>query len=243
VELHGGAARWLAVLGICAWVLCSGPSRASIVFHGVTGDPPLVSYFPLDLSQDIDLNGDGIVDFALVPEELATNLAAPGQSAVFGLDYPPTMGDLGSRVVPLSFGEEIGPLLASQYGPLAGFHSDASQGGYHLLAGMYVLGAPPNQTPVVIGNFVLVRAYVGVHFEIEGQTHYGWIDLENATLGGGAGFKAYGWAYETEPNTPIAAGAVPEPQVPVFLACGAFALSSRSRRRVACGTFAFNCSV
>lgn len=213
-----------------AWLLCSGVVPAAIVYHRVEGDPPLISYFTSNPRQEIDLDDDGIFDFAIIAEGLASSLSAPRQAALFGLDYT-TTGDIGSKVIPLSLGEEVGPQLPMRYGALAGFYSDASQGGPHLLAGAYVLGAPPNPVLIVIGNFILIRAYAGVQFEIDGQTHYGWIDLENSALGGGAEFKAYGWAYESEPNTPIVAGSVPEPSLATLLVLGGVALVSRSRAR------------
>lgn len=58
------------------------------------------------------------------------------------------------------------------------------------------------------GFFVGARGYIGIEFRIDGQIHYGWIDLSNSTWWQS---EIHGWAYESEPGKPIIAGAVPEP--------------------------------
>jgi hypothetical protein len=59
------------------------------------------------------------------------------------------------------------------------------------------------------GQFYNLNAFVGVEFEIEGETHYGWVQFDNPNpIYGG---YVTGFAYETEPNTAIEAGAIPEP--------------------------------
>lgn len=167
---------------------------AAIVYHPIS-NPPEISFFPDNPRQDFDIDGNGSIDFAIVVLGLATTLSAPGQSAIFGRDYPSTTTDLGSKVIPLAFGEEIGPLLAANHEPLAGFYNDATEGGPHLLAGTGGFGGG------AYGEFAFIRAYAGVRFEIDGEPHYAWLDLENSTLGPGAGFRIHGWAYETEENT------------------------------------------
>ena len=46
------------------------------------------------------------------------------------------------------------------------------------------------------------RAFMGLRFDIGGNTHYGWVDVEEGT----SSQTLHRWAYETTPNTPIAAG-------------------------------------
>ena len=173
------------ILSVSAWTLCSGFLAAAIVYHEVTGFPPLISYFPETPPQEIDLDGDGIYDVSIVPEPLGSGLSAPRRSAVFAEVYSLSNPIREAKVIPLTLGEEIGPLLASHHRALSGFYSDSEQPGIYELAGMYLLGAPPDQVPIIVGEFVLIRAYAGVRFEIAGETHYGWLDLENAVLGVG----------------------------------------------------------
>jgi len=55
------------------------------------------------------------------------------------------------------------------------------------------------------GNFAnVINRFLGVRFLIDGQVHYGWIGFRSVSPGPTA--KLAGWAYETEPNKPIAAG-------------------------------------
>ena len=50
--------------------------------------------------------------------------------------------------------------------------------------------------------------YLGIKFIIDDQVHYGWIGFSRTRVVPHQGFQARfsGWAYETEPNTPIRAG-------------------------------------
>ena len=70
---------------------------------------------------------------------------------------------------------------------------------------------------------------LGVGFDIDGANHFAWIRVELGVDGSGFTneFTVIDWAYESDPNTPIPAGAgVPEPSsIAVFglamLAAGA----------------------
>ena len=55
------------------------------------------------------------------------------------------------------------------------------------------------------GNFLHVPGYIGVRFELNGDTKYGWIDFEGDANDGGQG-TIYGWAYEDVTDAPIIAG-------------------------------------
>jgi len=56
------------------------------------------------------------------------------------------------------------------------------------------------------GNFLGNRGYIGVRFEIEPKTHYGWIQFESTPNGSAS--TIIDWAYESVPDTPIH---IPEP--------------------------------
>ena len=73
------------------------------------------------------------------------------------------------------------------------------------------------------------HAYMGVAFDIDGATHYGWIDLLVASLSPGA--EIYGWGYETQPGVGILAGAVPEPATSALLVAGGLLLALRRKRK------------
>ncbi|HEY7097878.1 MAG TPA: hypothetical protein VH437_14225 [Terriglobales bacterium] len=50
----------------------------------------------------------------------------------------------------------------------------------------------------------VTNRYLGVRFVIKGEVHYGWIGFRQTE--GNFEAKFSGWAYETQPNTPIRAG-------------------------------------
>ncbi|MEO8351462.1 MAG: PEP-CTERM sorting domain-containing protein [Chthoniobacteraceae bacterium] len=218
--------------GVAALFFLSVATRipAAIVFHPIA-DPPFVAGFPNYLTQEIDIDGDGIVD-ASVGADLppaggglgALLFAPPGHSGVFGVDYPPPSNDLGFLTIALNFGEEIGPMLTTDYGPLAGFYSDDAFGGGGLLVGT------DGWAGHYWGDFAAMpRAYAGLRFESDGEQHYAWVDLQVWAIGNGATLLVHGWAYETEPDKPIAAGAVPEPNTALLFLGGGAAIFLRRR--------------
>ena len=78
---------------------------------------------------------------------------------------------------------------------------------------------------------------------IDGEIHYGWIGFRSTDLGVA---KLAGWAYETEPNTPIIVGdrgaansasggfQIAEPTSLQLLAMGHTAVADRQRRLAFC---------
>lgn len=78
--------------------------------------------------------------------------------------------------------------------------------------------------------------YLGIDFEVEGSTHYGWINVTLGEKNPDLGFETpitASWAYETTPDTPIIAGVIPEPSTGVLTMVGSLSLLllARSRRR------------
>lgn len=78
------------------------------------------------------------------------------------------------------------------------------------------------------GNFSDTNAFIGLQFQFAGATHYGWMEIYNyPNIAAG---QVLGWAYESSPNTPIEAGAVPEPSTWALLAIGGVVLLSHRKR-------------
>lgn len=102
---------------------------------------------------------------------------------------------------------------------------------YHVLMEGWFL-PPPSE-------FYKDEAYIGLEFEIDGLTHYGWLSTERepgdhpwATRP--ASHRITGFAYETEPGVPITAGAIPEPSVLLLVLSASAAMLVR-RQRAASG--------
>ena len=78
------------------------------------------------------------------------------------------------------------------------------------------------------GNFVGETAYLGFRFEGEEGTHYGYA-LFTDTFSKGTTILATAW--ESEPNTSIIAGAIPEPSSVLLVGiAGLLGITRRKRR-------------
>jgi hypothetical protein len=124
-------------------------------------------------------------------------------------------------VIPLSSGQEIGPDAAGYnwLGNVLGgdIFTAARDGG--------IIGQPP----LTIGYFTgLESAYLGFEFQQDAATYYGWMRVGCPLTGINVGW-VYDYAYETTPDTPIAAGAVPEPSSLALLAAGVATLFFRRK--------------
>lgn len=64
------------------------------------------------------------------------------------------------------------------------------------------------------GSFYESSGYLGVRFEGEEGTHYGYVHLNGE---GVLNFNVISYAYESVPNTPILTGAIPEPSTTFVL--------------------------
>lgn len=76
------------------------------------------------------------------------------------------------------------------------------------------------------------QKYIGVQFLINGSTHYGWVRFQIDSTSPYHGI-VYDYAYESEADTAIVAGEIPEPGSLGLLAAGAGAMALRRRKAVA----------
>jgi hypothetical protein len=184
--------------GVSLLVLAQ-PADARIIYtptHHVIGYPG---------SYNLDLNNDGIADVKIFETNHSTSeggqitrlIAAAGASNL--VKGYPLWNSVGSRLPYASAlrpGQKIG---GSQ--TRFGYGSPAPMAGAATVAGgpAYSFGA--------WGNLPLIPyRYLGVKFEINGTTHYGWARMIVKVSGVRITATLTGYAYETVPNKTIVAG-------------------------------------
>lgn len=222
-----------------AWILaicCLGAtSKAALVYtdipdagvFGVSGD----AFFNVDLNQDGTDDfvfrsnfapGEGFVVLPQGTNQVFSTLVQPPDISTFAIDFdhgtiigPSVLGDSSVTLIGLRFapgGEELGPgllscALFSELVCLGQFDSDEQLSG-------------GDQTD-----------FVGVALELGDGTHFGYVEVLSSGFNGGT---IVSFAFESEPNTPIIAGAVPEPSLRLLALLGGFVFLFRRRR--SCGS-------
>jgi hypothetical protein len=185
------------------YALAAGAAGVSVLALASPADAKII-YTPAHVailgprgSYQIDLNHDGIVDFSITnttrfdTDQVFSNLFAQGPrgNAVVGTfvyrGFPPNARAFNA-------GTQIGP-------------SDHFFQGAAKMVSYYSGGGGQSAH----GNWVNVtNRYLGVAFQIDGHTHFGWarftVKVVKQRLRILAGLTGY--AYETQPDTPIIAG-------------------------------------
>ena len=166
-----------------------------------------IGYGPVTISNVLDLNGDGIADFILTSDISGAWLTAP--SGNFLITGPGGLVPVSPGSIISSNGSSLDPIYQWSGGT-------ATIGGQAVFDGEYFYA----------GNFSDTNAFIGLQFQINNQTHYGWMEIYNYP--DVASGQVLAWAYESSPHTPIEAGAVPEPPSWTLLIIGAmFAFDHR----------------
>jgi hypothetical protein len=167
----------------------SPPAEAKIVYtpaHRVIG--PHHSY-------KIDLNHDKITDFTI------SNFAYCGTDQCF---YALFQKPAGNSVVGYNFNSGLQLDSALKRGSRIGPGGRFQKGTGALVEAVFSSG--PLST-AVFGPWPNVKnRYLGLKFQIKGKTHYGWARLSVELNKTKITATLTGYAYETIPNKPIAAG-------------------------------------
>jgi hypothetical protein len=199
------------------------PASAQGIIYGSPQQPTYYSAGVVDSETDIDINNDGVPDFAIISTSgFSAEIAPLGSNSIVAIPEPSP--DLGYFAAALSNGTTVDssltPVLNAEW-----YNRTTDE------FGSVVIGSQAgidNQL-VVLGYFAgLPSAYVGFDLVDDGLNYYGWIQLSNP-LNIIAG-QAVDWAYESAPNTPIIAGAVPEPSTLAFLSLGGLLILASRRR-------------
>lgn len=204
-------------------LICPPPAEAAIQYSGLQGLPLGKSILPA--VQYLDLDGDAVNDFSFAFLNFEYNYTGGSvrynlEQKAFLLDFPSGNSVIAEQSV-INSGTLLSPArLPGNYTiqnslPASGngqWKSTASSNvlavkvrnyaGYYSTAGNTTITYSNVRTG---GKFKGKKGYLGVRFQISGETHYGWIrfmaddDLKNGRI--------MDWAYEDQPNTPIKAGA------------------------------------
>ena len=169
-----------------------------------------VAEYPIAAQSSLDFNGDGV-------NELQINFTAYD----LGVDWTAIYYSLSGTAQSLS------PIYQ---GLSAGTIIGPDTGDWGNLTGSVIYWSDYNgQNNTSTTDFALSSEspYLPVSFSLADGPHYGWARF--VTDNGLFGFQD--WAYESDPNTPIAAGAVPEPSTLALLAAGAVTLLFRRKGR------------
>lgn len=201
---------------------------AAIVVTYRGDEPNAFNFLPLPSDTDLDINGDGTVDFRFLSDgSFVAAMMGYGDNRF--VSVLATFPNLGGYVVPVQEGSIIGLDTAGLSGDW--YHHTDNANNPSLSSGF---GLSP-------GAMQFADAYIGVEFETEAGIHYGWIQYVGFSHPEkGVGYPLLGgfinaWAWETEPGVPIEAGAIPEPGVLAMLLAGTLLASKPVRRRVGLG--------
>ncbi|MCL4790015.1 MAG: hypothetical protein KJ070_25075 [Verrucomicrobia bacterium] len=210
-------------------------AQGTIIYH-----QPSVPISPL-IGRQLDLDGDGQIDLRFYDGSyqppLYSATAASGVGSAKLLVTPQGPNDLGSYLVALSSGFEIGGSLSPSL--LWAAHDAPNQYGDATVLGTYL---PNVGSFVPDGFFYGTTAFMGIQFQIGSDWHYGWVRIRGGVAGpSDDGQQFYlnppgwilDWAYESRADTPVFAGAVPEPSAGILAGLGFVVLLIQRWRKLA----------
>ena len=184
------------------------------VIRNTTVRTHLLGSLDLPSFDTFDLNGDGTDEF------LVGSLVRQGPTAVSLVRAPVTteffrevQNNIPSQFVALPIGSILGPDSAN-----------VSQSFLPLSVNGRVLTSRPSGEPDD-GELVGLTAALGFRFEDEGNTHYGYVLITNAT---GEGLTVLETAWEDQPDSPIMV--IPEPSTMLLSLTGLMTIIRKRTR-------------
>lgn len=172
--------RTMLLAGVAMFGACE--SRADVVYSGTLSGVLAT----MEDGVPIDFNGDGVSDVQIggMHHSQGELIGTPGAFVGTSCPWP--------EATPMWWGQLVGPASAYSCGTeptrLQSWQSDGSWWSPYPFQG---------------------DGFLGVRFQLDGQTHYGWVHV----YGGFNMLDILSYGYEMEPNTAIAAGVI-EPRCP-----------------------------
>jgi hypothetical protein len=195
VNLSESVSRRLNVYALAAGaagvgvLALSQPAEAKIVYT-----PTWVAILPGSPPMNLDLNGDGIADFQLLHRDVNSNYYS--SLWVEPQNQSNAIWATRSYASALAAGVRVGSSAKLQPG-------NRLMGNVGTRCGR----SSKSCTTVSRGQWrQTTRSYLGLKFTVQGEIHYGWARLNVTVSKGGVYAALTGYAYETEPNTPIITG-------------------------------------
>lgn len=240
------APRWLLCLLLAALLLLPVQAPAAVVayvpprvqlFSAINGTASTIQFrigteryifdnFLTPRGIDIDSNGTQDLSFQVTrgPND-TVSVTLAGRNQVWSYAGGVAGHDAGTHAISLLGGTSLGPGLHSDI-PSLGWHNDEETQGYS------VIMSTSNFRPVsgdFFPSYDFEQKYLGLRFERDGRIHYGWMALSGFDK---LGLQVYvhSWAWESEPDTPIIVGLIPEPGTAALLA-GTGLVCLRRRRK------------
>lgn len=201
-------------------LVCAQPAQADIVYT-----PANTTLTGGTLS--IDLTNNGTADFRLTNLWSFSKAVRPLMgSAVLRLLSINGLGITGNQVMAYPGGNADALQAGARIGPGAAF----APGSHEMASGVNTYPSMPG-----FGPWANVSdRYLGLQFQLSGQTYYGWAELSVTAFGGSIEATLQGYAYDTVAGQQILAGqttATPEPGTLGLLAAGSLGLAFWRRKK------------
>ena len=176
----------------------------------------------------VDLDRNGTTDLTIVGKIGPTDtmhVSLTGRNETWALP------NFNLQTFPLALprGSQLGSSLTSN-NPRAGWFNDADA----ILPGVLTAAA---QGDPISGYFLpdipFEQKYLGVRFERDGAMHYGWMGISGyANIG--QEIYIHAWAYESQPDTSIIVGQIPEPGAGLLATASVLLVTLGRRRKQTC---------
>lgn len=180
----------------------------------------------------IDLDGIGGNDFAFKIKRYFATFTELSITTLRYRDQAIKINAIGNALGVVPDGDDVARLTDG-----AAVASFANRNVLRSITSETIIGGSSTRGPWLGNTMNLAAAgFVGVAINNGGSTNYGWIRIGISNDGTGApvAFTVYDWAYETEANTPITVGLIPEPSPAAglaLLAAGAAGIAAWRRRK------------